>query len=330
MTKIEFLAVALGAIECQMAFGGSSSACFVSNHPYNFIQPRHHLPCHTLFASKRNSAGAKSKFQKKQYSLESLISLEDELRTRGYQYIIGSDDAGGAGCIAGPVVVASCCLMQPPFSFLSLSTDQSSTVPSEVIGIMSKVNDSKVLTYFQRQEIYETVISRPDLFAVSIAHRSPEEIDKVNLLRATQFAFAESIENLVSKYDLPHEKVYAIVDGNLSPKLYASERASRSLIESDRQNNPNQEATQVSLEEMKIFPVRPYVNADAEVYTVALASIIARVSREHIMTQLHQQYPAYGLDRNMGRGSRDHIEALHRHGAVDGVHRFSFKQVKGR
>ena len=63
---------------------------------------------------------------------------------------------------------------------------------------------------------------------------------------------------------------------------------------------------------------------------MALSSIIARVSRELMMTQLHERYPAYGFDRNMGNGSRDHIEALHRYGAVDGVHRFSFKQVKGR
>lgn len=143
-------------------------------------------------------------------------------------------------------------------------------------------------------------------------------------------AFAESIESLVRNYDLPHDKVYAIVDGNLSPKLYASERASHSLVESEKHIYPISEVTQPPVEQTKIFPVRPYINADAEVYTVSLSSVIARVSRERMMTQLHEKYPVYGFDRNMGNGSRDHIEALHRHGAVDGVHRFSFKQVKGR
>lgn len=186
MRIIEFLWMALGVIEHQMAFGDTFSAYFVCNHPNNSIKPCHQRQCPIVFVSKRNNAGAKSKFKKKQYSLESLIQLEDQLQARGYQYVIGSDDAGGAGCIAGPVVVASCCLMQRPSSFLPLATDQSPSVPSEVIDIMSKVNDSKVLTRLQRHEIYETVMSHPDLFAVSIAHRSPKQIDEVNLLRATQ------------------------------------------------------------------------------------------------------------------------------------------------
>lgn len=187
MTRIDFLAVAFGVMECYKSFGDTSSAYFVYNHRNNFIKPCHRdRQCPILFASKRNNAGAKSKFKKKQYSLQSLMSLEEDLRARGYRYIIGSDDTGGAGCIAGPVVVASCCLLQSPSSFLPLSADQSSSMPSEVIDIMTKVNDSKVLTHLQRQEIYEAVFSRPDLFAVSIAHRSPKQIDEVNLLRATQ------------------------------------------------------------------------------------------------------------------------------------------------
>ena len=119
-----------------------------------------------------------------------------------------------------------------------------------------------------------------------------------NFMKRKSSAFAESIESLVKNYELPHDKVYAVVDGNVSPKLYASERASHARIESDQQNDPNLEKTQQSLEQTKIFPVRPYINADAEVYTVALASIIARVSRERMMTLLHEQYPAFGFDRN--------------------------------
>jgi hypothetical protein len=179
--------MAFGVMECHKAFGEAFSAYFIFNHPNNFIKSCHHYRQSLfLFSSRRNNVNAKSKFKKKQYTLESLMSLEDDLRTRGYQYIIGSDDTGGAGCIAGPVVVASCCLMQSPLSFLPLSKDQSPSMPSQVIDILSKVNDSKVLTPLLRQEIYETVISRPDLFAVSIAHRSAKQIDEVNLLRATQ------------------------------------------------------------------------------------------------------------------------------------------------
>ena len=120
---------------------------------------------------------------------------------------------------------------------------------------------------------------------------------------------------------MPQDKTYAIVDGKISPKLYASDRI--------QSNEFEQTKSQQELEQ-KIFPVRPKVNADAEVYTCALSSIVAGVSRERMMMELHEQHSTYGFDRNMGRGTKDHIEAIHKHGAVEGVHRFSFKQVKGR
>lgn len=272
-----------------------------------------------LAAAKRGKAGPKSK--KKQFSLESLLTLETDLKSRGYQYLIGCDDTGGAACIAGPVVCASCCVLQPFSTFLPLSTEQPPSAPADVVDVMSKVNDSKMLSRKRRHEIYDTVMSHPDIFAVSVAHCSPEDVDELNLLRATQLAFADSIESLVDKYDLPHDKLYAIVDGKISPKLYASDRIQSNEVE------PTDSQQQL---EDKIFPVRPKVNADAEVYTCALASIVANVERERIMNELHEQYPEYGFDKNKGSASKDHIEALHRHGALMGVHRYSFKQVKGR
>jgi len=167
----------------------------------------------------------------------------------------------------------------------------------------------------QRQEIYDIVHSHPDIFAISIAQRSPREIDDINLTRATQEAFAESIETLVANNQLePFEEIYAIVDGKVSPKLYASQRK-----QSDEEDS----------EPFKTFSVRPYVDGDANVYTVALSSIIARVARDAMMQELDGQHPEYGFADHSGYGRRDHIEVLHRLGSLEGVHRMSFKQVKG-
>jgi ribonuclease HII len=177
------------------------------------------------------------------------------------------------------------------------------------------VNDCKGLTPAQRRDIYDAVRSYPDIFAVSIAQRSPRQIDEGNLARATQSAFAESIETLVDNYGLPFEKSYAIVDGKVSPKLYSNRRTHEEV---------DLQATQ------KTFSVRPYVDGDAHVYTVAMASILARVERDMMMEDLHRQHPLYGFDQHFGYGRRDHIEAIHRLGAIEGVHRMSFKQVKGR
>jgi ribonuclease HII len=287
-----------------------------------YLSCTHERPRYSTTLAAKGNARSTSKPKKKQNSLESLLSLEIDLQSRGYKCVIGSDDAGGAACIAGPVVCASCCLLQPFTSFLPLSPEQPPSVSAEVMEIMGNVNDSKMLSRTQINQIYDTIMAHPQLFAVSVAHRTANEIDDLNLLRTTQLAFAESIETLVSTYDLPRDKLYAIVDGKISPKLYASDR-----IQSN--DEAEQTESQQQLQE-KLFPVRPKVNADAEVYACALASIVAGVEREKLMKELHLNHPEYGFERNLGRASKDHIEALHRHGAVQGVHRYSFKQVKGR
>eukprot|EP00578_Thalassiosira_sp_NH16_P028960 CAMPEP_0181096234 /NCGR_PEP_ID=MMETSP1071-20121207/10925_1 /TAXON_ID=35127 /ORGANISM="Thalassiosira sp., Strain NH16" /LENGTH=346 /DNA_ID=CAMNT_0023178631 /DNA_START=9 /DNA_END=1050 /DNA_ORIENTATION=+ len=275
------------------------------------------------------------KAKEKAPKLETLTELEIDLHARGFRYVIGCDDSGGAGCVAGPVVVASCCLLRPYSSFLPITSSEYSSdsavfeslVSASAMDTLRNVNDCKALTVTQRQEIYDVVRSHQDIFAISVAHRSPKEIDDINLTRATQLAFAESIETLVDKYKLPFEEIYAIVDGKVSPKLYASQRqqstdASKEEEQletySEQQNVPN------------YFSVRPYVNGDAEVYTVALASIIARVERDSMMQKIHEQHPLYGFADHSGYGRRDHIEAIHRLGSIEGVHRMSFKQVKGR
>lgn len=238
-------------------------------------------------------------------------------RARGYSYVVGSDDTGGAGCIAGPVVVASCCLLRPFSTFLRTTTStfpsSGSPVSESAMRALAGVDDCKALTPGRRREIYDVVRSHPNVFAVSIARRSPREIDEGNLARVTMHTFAESIESLVDGHELPFDETYAIVDGRESPKLYAAERA-----HGGSESAPT------------IFSVRPYVDGDARVYTVALASILARVERDEIMEGLHREHPLYGFDRHFGFGTRDHVEAIHRLGAIEGVHRMSFKQVKGR
>ena len=295
------------------------------------------------FAIKRVTPQKKSRKKVKVLSLESLLELENELHEKGYAYVIGSDDSGGAGCIAGPVVVASCCILQPYYdTFLPISSTstqskvvsqlemdiqskddckQLTAVQQEVLrvsqsemDILSKVNDCKQLTATQRQDIYEIIKSHPELFAISISQRTPEEIDEVNINQAQMHAFAESIETLVEQHELPFDKIYSIVDGQKSPKLYASSRI---------QSNDGEEG-------LKAFKCRPYVNGDANVYCVALASIIARVVRDEAMQKLNEQYPLYRFSQHNGFGNKEHIELLHKLGALEGVHRMSFKQVKGR
>ena len=237
--------------------------------------------------------------KKKKQSLDSLLELEVDLHKRGYPHVIGSDDSGGAGCIAGPVVVASCCIRKPFASFLTTASTSAEDliVSQSEAEVLAQVNDCKELTSEMRRAIYETAMGNPEVFATTVSVRSATEIDEMNLNRATQEAFAESIETLVEAHGLPQDETYAIVDGKISPKLYASRR-----VQSD---DPD-------AEQFTTFPVRPYVNGDGNVYCVALASIIARVERERLMLELDSEHPEYGCADHNGYGRKDHLETLHR------------------
>lgn len=207
-------------------------------------------------------------------------SVESGLHERGFRFVVGSDEAG-RGCIAGPVVVASCCLL------------------SNAQPCIQDVDDSKNLCREERNRIHDEILARPDIYAWTVAERSNVDIAESNILLATVDGFCESIESLVEDYDLPLNETYCIVDGKKAPKLS--------------------------------IPVscRPYVKGDSKVYTVALASILAKVTRDRIMVDAHELYPVYGFDEHKGYPTRDHIQAIHTHGPCP-LHRMSFKPLKGR
>jgi ribonuclease HII len=220
-----------------------------------------------------------SKHQRRKDGVETL-SLEKDLIKRGFYPIIGSDESG-RGCIAGPVVAASCCI---------LLSDWSEYQPIE------GVHDSKKLTPELRQRIFDEVTNNPDLYAWHVSERSSQEIDDSNILIATMDCFKESIEGLAEKLPDDH-KAYSIVDGQKTPKVS--------------------------------IPCRPYVKGDANVYTIALASILAKVSRDRLAAEWHEKYPEYGFDEHKGYITPGHIEAIHKHGPCP-IHRLSFKSLKGR
>ena len=205
---------------------------------------------------------------------------EKQLRKRGFQIILGSDESGN-GCIAGPVVVATCGLIR------------ADTEPIE------GVNDSKLLSKDEIKRVYNTVVGDKDLYIWNTVLASQEDIDNNDVPTATKEAMRKSIENLVLDYNLPLEMTYSIVDGHKTPKLNIA------------------------------LKCRPWVKGDAEVYTVALASILARHTHNMLLQEMHVMYPQYRFDENRGYPTRDHIGAIHTHGPCP-IHRRSAKPVKGR
>lgn len=155
-------------------------------------------------------------------------------------------------------------------------------------GELKMVADSKKLSQKKREMLFSIIKKR--VKAVEISVISNEYIDKINILQASLLAMKKAYEKTSIAADL------ILVDGNI--KI------------------PNLEVEQKTI-----------INGDARVWVIAAASIIAKVSRDFIMTELDKEYPEYGLAKHKGYGTKYHLEALKEHGPCP-IHRQSFAPVR--
>lgn len=147
--------------------------------------------------------------------------------------------------------------------------------------------DSKKLTEKQRERLAPLIRERA--LAWSVAYASVEEIDSLNILQATLLAMKRAVQGLSI---VPQQ---VLVDG-----LYCPQTGIASLA---------------------------IVKGDSKVAAISAASILAKTSRDALMLQLHEQYPAYGFAIHKGYPTAAHLAALREHGVSD-VHRKSFKPVR--
>jgi len=149
---------------------------------------------------------------------------------------------------------------------------------------LSRVTDSKLLTEPVREELYELIVRRSR--TVGVGTVGPEEIDRLNILAATLEAMAQAIDAL----DPPPG--FVLVDGRHLPK--------------------------------KNVPMRAVTGGDRRSFSVAAASIVAKVTRDRIMRKRAEEFGGYGFGSNKGYGTRQHIEAIRQMGRTS-IHRRSFK-----
>lgn len=146
--------------------------------------------------------------------------------------------------------------------------------------------DSKKLSPLRRERLFDEIRARALCCSVAVA--TVEEIDRLNILQATMLAMQRAVKGL----RLRPAKV--LVDGNRLPTLDMLAEA--------------------------------VVSGDALVPSISAASILAKVTRDRLLDELHQQHPQYGFDRHKGYGTAEHLRALSEHGAL-AVHRRSFAPV---
>lgn len=175
----------------------------------------------------------------------------------------GCDEAG-RGCLAGPVTAAAVIL------------------PPEFANAL--INDSKQLTEHQREQL-RPIIEREAL-AWAVAHVSPQEIDRINILNASILAMHRAIDQLTVRPQA------LLIDGN--------------------RFKPYQD-----------IPHTTIVKGDGRMLCIAAASILAKTHRDELMRRLAQECPGYGWEANKGYPTRDHREAIRRLG-VTPHHRRSF------
>lgn len=146
--------------------------------------------------------------------------------------------------------------------------------------------DSKQLTALRREKLYDEI--RAKALCCSVAQASVEEIDQLNILQATMLAMRRAVLGLRLK------PAKVLVDGNRLPTLDVLAEA--------------------------------VVSGDALVPSISAASILAKVTRDRLLCELHLQHPEYGFDQHKGYGTAQHMQALRMHGAL-AVHRRSFAPV---
>ena len=186
---------------------------------------------------------------------DELLLPERELRQEGFSFIAGVDEAG-RGPLAGPVTAAAVIL------------------PADVEELPG-VFDSKQLKEGEREELFAALYAVPGI-RISVASATPEEIDRLNILRATHEAMRRAVAGL-------QEADFVLVDG---------------------------------LPVQFLLPSKNIVKGDARCASIAAASIIAKVTRDREMMKLDELYPQYGFAKHKGYGTADHLEALQKYGPL--------------
>ena len=150
-----------------------------------------------------------------------------------------------------------------------------------------RIADSKTVTASERERLFARIVKAAVAWSVSIVE--PEEIDRLNIHHASLAAMNRAVMGMAPLPD------FVLVDAFRIPDLPMAQRA--------------------------------VVHGDARCTAIAAASILAKVTRDRLMTLLHEQYPVYGLDRHKGYATQEHLAAVKAHG-YSAIHRKSFHKQR--
>ena len=156
--------------------------------------------------------------------------------------------------------------------------------------LAEQINDSKKLSPQKRELLFDKILSATPIWGIGQA--SAKEIDEINILQASFLAMHRALEEVRKKGFIPQ---VALIDGNRLPDW-----------------------------DMEKYAL---IGGDGKSLSIAAASILAKVTRDRIMTDLAQKYPYYGWEKNAGYGTKAHQDGLKKYG-ITPEHRRSYAPIK--
>ncbi len=237
---------------------------------------------------------------------------EKELQDSGFEIVIGVDEVG-RGPLAGPVVAGAAWvnpeILEKDFENREL------------------IRDSKKLSEKQRNKIYK-FIQESDDFVLGIGEVSVEMIDKINILNASLLAMRLAVDEVVEQI---HEVYKIDKSEGMDKKNCAEVQPLHSSLCDSAEVGPlysccvlidgNRKIQNLEMEQ------RLFAKGDQRIFSIAVASIYAKVYRDKLMIKYHQEFPEYGFDKHKGYGTKFHLEQLNKIGAC-AIHRKSFAPVR--
>lgn len=152
---------------------------------------------------------------------------------------------------------------------------------------LRSVRDSKEISPAKRDYLFSLI--KEETTAIGIGIIPPETIDSIGILSATKVAMCQAVEQLSCSPD------FLLIDGLTIPQIPT--------------------------------PQKGIIKGDKLCLSIACASIVAKVSRDHIMVELEQRYPGYGMSQHKGYGTKQHFSCLQQRGPSN-IHRYSFAPVR--
>jgi len=156
--------------------------------------------------------------------------------------------------------------------------------------LLARARDSKKLSPHQRENLYD-LLTHHEKIVWKVAKIGPKTIDRLNILEASKIAMAKAVNKIITRLADPRPRILCLIDGNFAINIS--------------------------------HPQKSIIGGDDLVFSIAAASIIAKVTRDRMMKKLDRKHPEYGFAQHKGYPTKKHLAAIARHGLLP-EHRKTF------